>query len=159
MNFSKWLPQTRSQANGAAFETAFEIICNQNGFSWLRIPNACKQIGKNKDGSPKLIRIKSPFDYLIAHKGFSACIDTKSTEHHYWKYSDNDPDQLRELMNMRDNMLAGYLIHHPKLDLITFHDVLVLNKMRPRESLQPSEGIILGTFGYKCDLHLLKVHY
>ena len=154
----RWLGGGKSQANGAAFETAFEIICNQNGFSWLRIPNACRQIGKNSDGSPKLIRRKSPFDYLIANKGFSANIDCKSTEGKTWEYSDNDPDQIRELMNMRGDMLGGYIIHHPKLDLITFHDVLVLNKMRPRESLQPSEGIILGTFGYKCDLHLLKVH-
>lgn len=146
----------KSQSAGSAFESAFEVICIQNGFSCIRIPNGCRQIGRDNRGRPNLIRIKSPFDYFIANKGFAVMLDVKCTEQNRFTFSMLNQDQVTTLHNARKDCVSGYLVHFVTLNKIVFFDSIQLHNVKPRESIGPDDGLILGTFGYQCDLHKLK---
>ncbi len=146
----------KSKNAGSAFESAFEVICLQNGFSCIRIPNGCRQIGRDQYGRPKLIRIKSPFDYFIANQGFCVMLDVKCTEQNRFTYSMLNQDQVSTLFNARKDCVSGYLVHFSTLNKIVFFDSKTLHNVKPRGSIGPDDGLTLGTFGYQCDLHTLK---
>lgn len=142
----------KAQSAGKAFESAFETICAQNNFTCIRIPNSCRTISR----APWLVRIKSPFDYVIVHQGFSVFLDLKSTISQSFSYSNCDQDQIKTLFMARKDAVSGYLVHYTSINKIVFYDAKVLAPLAPRSSLGHYEGIQLGTFGYQCDLHKLK---
>ena len=144
----------KAQSAGKAFESAFETICVQNNFTFVRIPNSCRTIPR----PPYLVRIKSPFDYVIAYRGQAIMIDVKSTEGTSFSYSDCDQKQLDNLMACRKDCLAGYIVHYVMEDKIVFYDVLNLRALTPRKSLSHDDGVTLGQFGYRCDLHKLLLY-
>lgn len=83
-------------------------------------------------------------------------LDTKSLERAVLPYACVDQDQVKSLMEMRENTMAGYIVYLHEINHIVFYDVLTLSKLKPRQSLGPQDGLILGQLGYMCDLHLLK---
>ena len=149
---SRKLAGLKAQSAGKAFEAQFETICRQNNFTCIRIPNGCRTI----PFKPYLIRTKSPFDFAISHKGFSVYLDVKSTESDSFTYSKLDQAQIRTLNDARKDSLSGYIIHFTTVNKIVFFDVRILKALQPRSSLKIEDGITLGTFGYQCDLYLLK---
>lgn len=149
----------KAQNQGKVFERAFETICAQNNYTCVRIPDSCKQIGRERNGAPRLIRVKSPFDFVIASKGFSVFLDVKSTESDRYTYSQLKQHQIDTLHKVRKDVLSGYLVHFALENKIVFFDVNLLAALKPRESVSIESGLLLGTFGYQCDLERLRAHF
>lgn len=105
---------------------------------------------------PFIVRTKSPFDFVISHKGFTVFLDLKSSQKERFPYADCDQAQIKTLYHARKDNLSGYLIHFTSLNKIVFFDSVDLKKLQPRESLDPADGQELGDFGYSCDLHKLR---
>jgi penicillin-binding protein-related factor A (putative recombinase) len=155
MNFLK--NQFRSSKNinrglkakeiGDLFEKILMASCLQHRISCVRIPNGTR-LFKTKSGVvlPKLT--KSPFDFIVAKRGLSACIDTKTIDSGNFSYSMIKLHQVISLINLHDELIpSGYLVWFRDIDQMVFFDAKKLYHLKRRESLKPEDGLMLGTKG------------
>ena len=133
----------KSYDAGKTFEDWFKSVCEMRGLVCVRIPNGCRTIVKA--GRPRLVRCKTPFDWLISMKGRSACVDTKTFDRHFINYSDIDPDQLKALTETGASIPSGYVVWFRTINLVVFFSFDILGSIGKGESLQPEQGLILGT--------------
>lgn len=111
-----------SKRNGQAFEEIFQLVCRQNRIACTRIPDGCRSIGRNR-----LMRVKTPFDWVISHDGKSAMIDTKSTLAGTFPHSAIDRNQVKAMMeHCLVGVLAGYVIATQKNHQVFFIPATIL---------------------------------
>lgn len=95
-----------SKCFGDAFEEIFYKICQRSDIAITRVPDGCRQLGSNK-----LIRIKSPFDWILSHEGKTAFIDTKTIQGAHFSNSQIKPHQIEAMCIHEDRgAKAGYVI-------------------------------------------------
>lgn len=140
MRLRKQTPQT-PQSNGKGFEDIFEKSARRQGWAVIRIPNGCKNGWKGK-----LIRVKSPFDFLLAKRGCgNLCIDTKTLFEETFKFSEIREHQVDALLAMEiEGVPAGYLVWFRPINRIIFFHASVLARAQPNTSLKPADGIDIG---------------
>lgn len=145
-NFRRQLGGHKAKGAGDAFETHFECTVRSKGCIIIKIPAGGRmvRVKPGKDGL-KWIPKKAPFDYVMAKNNLSAFIDTKTTEGKAFKFSDIDQDQLRWLTYGGDAVAAGYVIWFREVDKVTFFNWAILKDLKPRESLKPDGGLLLGS--------------
>lgn len=119
MNYSRSFAGLRAKRNGDNFETLFESRCRMYNVHYERVPNGCKQVAPNK-----VIRVRTPFDYILAFDGKSAVVDLKSCEARSFGFSKIVPHQLQALKNLSVGMIAGYIVNN--LDGVFFVPVQML---------------------------------
>ena len=79
---------------GGGFEGIFEKICRLQGITITEIPDGCIQKGP----SPRdVVRVKSPFDWVLTYKGKTALVDTKTIDAHSFTNSQIKPHQAEPL--------------------------------------------------------------
>jgi len=142
----------KAKREGQNWERSFEINCTEADIRFIRIPDGCKQLGRFK-----LIRVKSPFDYLISYNGKTACIDLKSFgTGTRLTYSHINQNQLIALLNMRRDCLTGYVVFFRSVGKVVFYDSLLMNKLSKGESLEISQGHLLDNLGQSLPLLLCQ---
>lgn len=108
-----------AQSRGKSFEEIFQYRCNATGVKVTRIPDGCRQVGRGK-----LIRVKSPFDWIISWEGKTAFVDTKAySGGAYYPPSLVDQNQVTEFEKHRaagSITAAGYLVHLRKSSSIVW---------------------------------------
>lgn len=105
-----------AKRRGDEFEDILYAQAIEQGFAIVKIPPGCKQIGRNR-----LIRVKSPFDYLIAKSAQMVAFDCKSTALNKFPSSLVKWHQVENLEWLeKKDIEAGYLIWFRKLDQIHF---------------------------------------
>lgn len=146
--------RTRQQAGKLAKErgSQFEsLLCNcARAGNWrvLEIPDGCIPT------KFKLIRVKSPFDFVFIKGPKVLFCDAKTLEANTFPYSAINHDQLIELAKpMDEGHFSGYIIlMRQGIETNTyFATCKSMLKLRPRESLKPADMIHLGA-GYEIDL-------
>jgi penicillin-binding protein-related factor A (putative recombinase) len=106
----------------------FERACERRGHGISRIPNGCKSVGPRK-----LIRVKSPFDWIISSVTTTYFIDTKTQKGGAFPFSKIDPHQVEELLKHdRPGRVAGYIIWFRARDVVCFVPVKVLRDSMTR---------------------------
>lgn len=96
----------KSQSFGSLFETIFLKSCQRDHVSVTRVPDGCRQIGFNK-----LIRVKSPWDWVITYQKQTALIDTKTVQGKAFTASMIHEHQIQQLFSHEANgAIAGYVI-------------------------------------------------
>lgn len=119
----------------------FENICALQQVSCIRVPDGCKSIGKFR-----LIRVKSPFDYVIGYADKIACIDLKSFgKGNTLTYSQIHQEQAIALNKIGLHGIAGYIVYHRDPDKIVFHNAHTLINLNPGGGLPWEIGLILGS--------------
>lgn len=112
----------KAKHNGAAFEALFLNACTHKAIVCTRIPDGCRQVGQSK-----LIRQKTPFDWVISYKGITALIDTKSTEQERFPHSKIDPAQALKLVRHDiEGTKAGYVAWLKKSDAFIYIPAKIL---------------------------------
>lgn len=130
---------------GEYFETSLEYVCSRDQIILVRIPDGCKV--RKHGRSLKLVRVKTPFDFIIAKKNKAIFFDAKSINSKTFPYSCIDSNQLYHLSKLNsEGLKAGYLIRFREIDQIVFFDVQTLAQLKPRESLNVNMGTSLGSF-------------
>jgi penicillin-binding protein-related factor A (putative recombinase) len=125
---------------GKLGEKIFANTLRQRGWSVVRIPDGCKQIANNK-----LIRVKSPFDFMTAKESVAIFCDVKSTATKSFAYSLINQFQVKELLDISKNkFIAGYVVHFRSLNTWVFISAEKLAKARPGQSIKPKDCINLG---------------
>ena len=129
MNTNSIRGGAKAQAFGALFENLFLNSCRKNGIVTTRFPDGCKSIGQNR-----IIRVKTPFDWILSFNGKTALIDTKTTDSDSFSHSKIIIHQVTEMSaHQRAGTIAGYVIWFRKSNRVIFMNALDLFEL----SLKP----------------------
>jgi penicillin-binding protein-related factor A (putative recombinase) len=134
---AKRIQGKKAQRAGSNFEVFFQSLCKTQGISFERIPSGCKSTGKNR-----LIRVTTPFDYILGYQGQGAVVDLKSIETGNLTYSKIVPHQLKALRNLSVGLLAGYVVGFS--EDVYFMPVYILERCQPGESVDLMHCKLLG---------------
>jgi len=105
------------------------------------MPDGCKVVGKNR-----LIRVKTPFDYILIYQGMSVYLDCKSFDSDRITNSQITEHQLESLLRIEESGgIAGYLIYFRPAHAICFCRATDLAKIKPGSSLPGFSMVILGS--------------
>lgn len=138
----------RAKQMGLAWENLFESNAYHAGCGVIKIPDGCRQVGKGK-----MIRVKTPFDFVIMKSGKSIYLDTKTTLGTRWTFSDCDRHQMYWLeMCAKAGHRAGYMVEFRALKRIVFFSIARLSRLQPRESLSPDDGLQISVADDRLDL-------
>lgn len=144
----------RAQFNGSSFENLFEKCCEASQVAITRIPDSCRQL------SHRIIRVKSPFDWILTYQGRTALIDTKSTLESTFAHSAIDWEQVKSLYDHEARgAIAGYVLSLGEVNRVVFVGARhLLSKKGVRGSISHADDqvSILGLSGpYGFDATLI----
>jgi penicillin-binding protein-related factor A (putative recombinase) len=88
---------------GRATEAQFENELNMKRIGWVRVPDGCKIVGRGR-----LIRIKSPFDYIASLNGKNICVDVKHTMSEMFPVGKINKEQVGQLLRVNH---GGYMVY------------------------------------------------
>jgi len=149
-NIDRQLAGWKAKFNGKNWERDFEVACAVASIACVRIPNGCRSIGRNR-----LVRVRSPFDYVLGYGARIACVDLKSfVAGKSLSHSQIDPGQLSHLLALSRDGIAGYIVYYKSTGDVVFYDAERLAGIKPRASLGIADGSSLGTVS-DLDLHAL----
>lgn len=131
-----------AKAQGQRFEILFKNITSAQGFKCIQIPMGAKMIS-----AQRMIRVATPFDFVLFYDHYTFCIDTKTTSANRFAYSSLKPHQVKELSECGKffNVLAGYVVNFFELNKVVFYSANQLSELKTKSSLTPEDGIMLGT--------------
>lgn len=119
MKIKNVLRGARNQHAGAAFESVFFDACLNEMIVIERMPDGCKQVGANR-----LIRVKTPWDFILTRSGKTAYIDTKTTNDPKFTFSAIEKHQadamFKHAREGAPNVTAGYVIELRQTDEVIF---------------------------------------
>lgn len=113
----------QSKRSGDSFEKLFVHACQIYDFAITRIPDGCRQLSNKR-----LIRIKSPWDFVISYQGHTALIDTKTVQGDTFPYSSITPHQVKALCDHANHgAMTGYVVWLRKTDRVIFIPAFTLH--------------------------------
>jgi Holliday junction resolvase len=121
---------------GKEFEKRLEEVANLQGVSCVRLPDGCRQLGK------KIIRVKSPFDFILGFRLRAGFIDTKSTKERSLSIRAMPPHQVKAMLSLSRDSRAGFLIAFRFYDTVRFFPIIEASK---RGKMRYDEGLDLGS--------------
>lgn len=133
----------RAKFAGQNFEQAVMAMAGIQNIAVTQIPSSCRWVSANK-----AIPMRSPFD-LILHftdehgDRQSAFVDVKTRDSGAFRYSEVTPHQIHALTRASCGGPAGLLIGYP--DAVYFFSVHIVRQLNPRESLDFTDGVLLGS--------------
>ena len=131
----------RAKYGGMEWENRLISQCSLYDLSVIRIPDGCKQVAAGR-----LIRVRTPFDFIVADHFQAAFLDTKTIDATSFGYSLIDQNQLNNLLKLHDKgHVAGYLIWFKPLDQVLFFNAGQLLEVRPGNGLFLPSGLLLGS--------------
>lgn len=135
----------RAKAVGDQWQGVLERRAIREEILMLRIPDGCRQIGKDK-----LIRTRSPLDYVMFKEGRTVCFDAKTINSDVITYSnlhssESTKHQLQTCLHISTKgVRAGLIIWFRLSNYVSFIDAQLLNVIQPREGIKYDAGLILG---------------
>jgi penicillin-binding protein-related factor A (putative recombinase) len=106
----------KAKAYGELFENIFETHCRQRGMVCTKFP-----IGARRVGLKQLVQIKTPWDFILTHKGRSAFIDTKTSQGKNFVHSAIELHQVQEMFKHEAaGSVGGYVIWLRETDHVIF---------------------------------------
>jgi len=128
---------------GQTFETILGNVSRHQGICCIRIPDGCRQVRGAK--GYQLLRVSTPFDYVLFLNGKSIVLDTKTVQAKTFTHSAIKDHQLRELNRCQPHVhSSGYLVWHRGVDQVVFYLSHLLTVLKHRQSLSVDDGINLG---------------
>lgn len=138
---SKILAGKKAKARGDIFENAFRAAAYRAYFKPIQIPMGAKFVGKDR-----MIRVRTPFDFVLIHRKGTVFLDTKISLKKTFSYTQCTPHQVAELMEIeRLGHLAGYVVYFSELNRIVFFHSHKLTRLQLGMSLRPEDGEDLGS--------------
>jgi len=129
-----------AKRTGENWENRLVSQCSLYDLEVIRIPDGCKQVGARQ-----LIRVRTPFDFIVSDHYQAAFLDTKTVQKSSFGYKEIDQNQLGNLLKLwRHGHAAGYLIYFRPIDQVIFFHAGLLNDVRPGNGLFLPSGLLLG---------------
>jgi penicillin-binding protein-related factor A (putative recombinase) len=140
---------------GELFEGMFQANCTRLSVIATRFPDGCKTLGANR-----VIRVATPFDWILTYQGTSAFIDTKATAGGTFPYSKIVEHQIVDMnRHATQGAQAGYCVWLRSKDVVIFIPVALLLKAHDARldgSFDTeSPGVKLLGFSFSWDVRLI----
>lgn len=145
----------RANARGKSFEELMRSCATMRGWDIINIPPGCKTVRTHRNPKGWLVRVPTPFDFVFIKDARSLSADSKpsvlfcdvkTVMGATFAFSQIEPHQVDSLMKAENRgFFAGYIINFEKLNATSFILASTLKKLRSRESVEPKDGINLGT--------------
>ena len=132
-----------AKARGEQFETLLTHSAESKGFRTIRIPDGCKQLFR------RIIRIKSPFDFVFVRGKQVLFCDAKYVTGKTFTYSMVNFDQVQNLRLLESQgHPSGYIINfnHELESIVCFASARQLFALRKGDSLSMHSLVRLGSF-------------
>lgn len=130
----------KAKRNGQIFENLIQVMSNRYGFHCVRIPDGCKQL------RGMIIRVATPFDFILAKKGKTIFLDAKSTKESTFSKSKMKRHQVEFLLPFEKNQtFAGYLVLFQKENQVVFFSASQLAAIKRGQAISISDGVKLGS--------------
>jgi len=129
----------KAQHVGQGFELLFGRMCLIQRVKCTRIPDGCKQLSQHK-----IVRVPTPWDWILSHQGKVALLDTKTCAENF-PHSAIEAHQVDEMLgHCQNGTIAGYVIWLRKIDHVIYVPAPLLNSWRHvRGSITPeSPGVL-----------------
>lgn len=140
-----------SKAFGNLFEHVFFRTCRSHGVAVTRIPDGCRQVGN------KLIRVKTPCDWVLTYKNRTALIDTKTAQGDVFNVSKITEHQVNELYSHEKlGAIAGYVIWLRETNRVFFIPaVALLSSLSSKGSISDAHPFATYLGDEKFDIKLI----
>lgn len=130
---------------GRQFESNFKIQCQYHQCQATRMPDGCKTVG-----AAKLIRVKTPFDWIVSWNKHTALIDTKTSKNNHFAHSLIEKHQVDELfLHEKQGIMSGYVVEFREADTVIFipASALCMRKLKGTGSVRLGDPdvLILGS--------------
>lgn len=141
-NPARTLAGRKAQRYGQMFENLFRSNLTRARLAFDRMPDGCRVVGRGR-----LIRVKTPFDWIVTEGGRTAVLDTKTFDEHRLMPHMIEEHQLRALeKHARAGAVAGYVIWFRPCDLVVFADASQLYEIfESGEGVHASEIPLIGS--------------
>lgn len=131
----------RAKNNGAWFEIALHRAAGSYGWSVIKIPDGCRQVGGGR-----LLRVATPFDFVFSKKRQVIFADAKTTSENTFSKSKIKPHQLDALYEQElQGIHAGYIVYFQETKKTIFYSATLLKSISQNEGLSQDQGICLGS--------------
>jgi penicillin-binding protein-related factor A (putative recombinase) len=128
---------------GRAFENLILSCAGRDAVTVIRIPDGCET--RRGPRGLQLVRVRTPFDYVALKNGYAVVFDAKTVDGSTFPRSACTPHQLHSLGVCAVNAVrSGYVIWYRETDEVAFHPIHHLRKLKPRQSLKATDGLIIG---------------
>lgn len=129
-----------AKKSGDGFEAFIKAACYTRGWGMIEIPSGCEWVSAHK-ARP----VKTPFDFVLVKQGICVFGDAKTSLANSFSYSMVDPNQKKWLAYTESfGHISGYLVNFRTLEQTVFFSAKQLSSLRPRQSLKPDNGLLLG---------------
>jgi penicillin-binding protein-related factor A (putative recombinase) len=141
---------------GKGFENVLERITAQAGILCIRIPDGCQVVGLNK-----LVRRKTPFDYILCKDSKCALIDAKTTIGKTFSITSDlliKPHQISIMKQANEKgIIAGFLFLFRLTETLCFMEANELEELKyqGKKSIGPQDCMVLGRLGEDLDWNKL----
>jgi len=132
-----------AQKKGQRFEIFIKNCAFASRFFPIQIPDGC-DTKRGPGGRTVLIRVQTPFDFILIGHQQAIFLDTKTTSATTFSHSKIKHHQLINLLEASKAGPAGYLVLFESKRLVVFFSAQKLQSIQPRQSLKPQDGLILG---------------
>lgn len=140
----------KAQGFGELFERIFKRL-ERDHLTITRMPDGCRHMRGNK-----IIRVKTPFDWIVSYKDFTGLFDTKTTETDSFAHSAIVSHQVLTLAkHHRNGTHAGYVLWFRKTDSVIFmpaSQLLEISSVRGSINEKNPHATLLGTVRDGIDL-------
>jgi hypothetical protein len=135
----------QSKRDGEALERLLEFAAKGEGHSIIRIPDGCKQIGRGR-----LVRVKSPFDYILASNSRCTFFDAKHTSEKFLYLSSIASHQIEamEKLMRSPNVRTGFIVLFSESKRIEFFDLKIHRHMNSN-AFREGQGFLIGMLNSK----------
>lgn len=131
----------QAKMRGQAFENTLHAEAYRNRYHVVPIPTGCKQVS-----ATKLIRQRTPFDFLFFKNGIALCVDAKTTKANTYSFSSLTQHQVEVLLKIeREGFDAGYVVNFSELNVTSFFSGTLIGSIQKKSGLKPQDGIIVGS--------------
>lgn len=133
-----------AKLSGQQFENLIAGSAARERVVLVRIPDGCRTL-RSAGGPPKLVRARSPFDFVAFHKGYAIAFDAKSVDAETFPCSSIDRAQLHHLLRCEPEVSSsGYLVYFRPSRKVVFFEASTLNRVTRGRSLRAEDGYDLG---------------
>lgn len=132
-----------ARGNGQAFENLFFNQARSFGAFLAKLPSGCEWHWVRGRMMPT--PVKTPFDFILVHRGRSCVLDAKFVSCGNFSYSDLTRHQVNSLFHFGKHIVSGYVICFKEANRVQFINADMLYNLRPRESFSSEDGVYLGS--------------
>lgn len=139
----KILAGQKSKSTGDQFENILRNSAQMRGWKVTKHPSGCKRVWT--PGGVLTKDVPTEFDFTFARNGVAIFADAKMVSRNFFSFAMIKQHQVLALREYeKQGFRSGYVVCFKDLNQVVFFSATQLMNLKPRQSLETMDGILLG---------------